>query len=243
MPIIGSAVGVRAFGGIGASAGAGEVEETFTTSGTFVVPANISSISAVCIAGGGGGGGSAISPGGGGGSGGGLSYKNNISVTAGETLTITVGSYGSGAAVPSNPPGGTDNGDNGGDTKILRGSTVLLEARGGFGGFGASYAQAVGGAGGPNIDNSYSGTNGGAGGAKTGQGAGGGKAGDYTTTPGNESEGVGGEGRSVLGEGVAGTPDPQYSQRGGSYGGGGAGGRQFGWRGGAGAARITSDPI
>lgn len=214
----------------------------FTSDSTFQVPANVSSISAVCIGGGGGGGGSANVPGGGGGSGGGLSYRNNISVTAGETLTITVGSYGSGAAVPSDPPGGNATGDSGGDTKILRGSTVLLEALGGAGGYGFSYSAATGGAGGSNVDAGYGGTNGGPGGSRTGQGAGGGKAGDYTTAPSSsESAGVGGEGRSVVSESTSGSPDPDYSNRGGVYGGGGAGGRSFGWRGGAGAVRIRFD--
>lgn len=61
----------------------------FTTNWT--VPSGVTSISVVCIGSGGGGKayGSFTKPGGGGG--GSLSYKNNISVTPGETLSITYG--------------------------------------------------------------------------------------------------------------------------------------------------------
>lgn len=66
-------------------------QELFTSTGinTWTCPANVTSISAVCVGGGGGGaGGGSGGPGGGGG---GLGYKNNITVTPGETYYVLVG--------------------------------------------------------------------------------------------------------------------------------------------------------
>lgn len=97
-------------------------EDVFTdTSGaiSFVVPAGVTSISAVCIGGGGGGLGS--TNGGTGGGGGDLRYRNNITVVPGQTLTITVGAAG-------NP------GAQGGFSRIALGGTTLLEAAGGCAG-------------------------------------------------------------------------------------------------------------
>jgi len=69
-------------------------QQEFTTPGTytFIVPANVESISMVAV--GGGGGGAQISDDGGGGGGGALAYSNNVSVTPGESLTIVVGTGG-----------------------------------------------------------------------------------------------------------------------------------------------------
>ena len=63
----------------------------FETAGdtTFTVPAGVTSISIVVVGGGGGGAASTTAPngvGGGGGGGGGLAYKNNISVTPGQSF-------------------------------------------------------------------------------------------------------------------------------------------------------------
>jgi len=99
----------------------------FTTAGTYswTVPDKVTSVSIVTVGAGSGG-----SPatnnlwGGDGGPGGGLSYKNNISVTPGETLTIVVGAAGLGAAVPNNY---------GGNTTVSRASTLLCGATGGRG--------------------------------------------------------------------------------------------------------------
>ena len=75
-------------------------QQEFTTPGTytFVVPANVQSISMVAV-GGGGGGAQNVDDGGGGG-GGALAYSNDVSVTPGETLTVVVGqggAYGNGS--------------------------------------------------------------------------------------------------------------------------------------------------
>ena len=83
-------------------------EVTFTsTSTTWVVPANVTKICAVCIGNGGG----STGRGTGAGAGGGLSYSNNIPVTPGETLTIQW----------------VHNGIN----ALLRGGTILLSAASG----------------------------------------------------------------------------------------------------------------
>ena len=70
-------------------------QQEFTTPGTysFVVPANVESISMVAV-GSGGGGAQAIALGAGGG-GGALAYNNNVAVTPGETLTVVVSAGGS----------------------------------------------------------------------------------------------------------------------------------------------------
>ena len=110
--------------------------QTFTTSQEWVVPGGVTSISAVVIAGGGGGAGHATAGtnginntgSGGGGGGGALAWAESISVTPGETLTLTVGA-GVSAGAASLPAAG-----DGGDSSIRRGSTILLGAEGGGGG-------------------------------------------------------------------------------------------------------------
>lgn len=102
--------------------GSGEAIFTNTAGASWVVPAGVTSISAVCI--GGGGGGSTTTSGGSGGGGGDLRYYNNLSVTPGETLTITVGAGGTVAATAGD----------GGFSRIARSATTLLEAAGGGGG-------------------------------------------------------------------------------------------------------------
>ena len=173
-------------------------QQNFTTSGTFTVPTGVSQVSAVVVGGGGGGAGSDgdRNEGNTGGSGGGLAY-GTFSVTAGETLTVTVGTGGNG--------GGTGgNGSAGGTTTIARGATVLLSGGGGLGGQERSTGARAGG--------TSSGTErdgGGSGGASgsasdNNSGSGGGGAGGYT--------GDGGQGGSNGGSGTV------------ASGGGGAGG-------------------
>ena len=98
-------------------------QSEFTTPGThsWTAPADVTSVCVVCVGGGGGGaGGYGL-----GGAGGGLAYKNNISVTPGQSYTVVVGSGGTGA---------TDDGDSsiwtmalgsdGGDSYFIDTSTV-----------------------------------------------------------------------------------------------------------------------
>jgi hypothetical protein len=107
-------------------------QQAFTTPGTFswVAPANVTSVSVVAVGGGGGGSGAHDSNGG---TGGGLGWKNNISVTPGQSYTVVVGSAGIGS-------NGGSNGGNGNDSYFISGSTV--KGGGGSGGWttSASYS-------------------------------------------------------------------------------------------------------
>ena len=85
-------------------------QQLMTSSTSFVVPAGVTSISGVAVGKGGSGYSGDGSYCGGGGGGGALSYTNNIAVTPGETLTITIDTS---------------------VTKLARGATVLLAAAAG----------------------------------------------------------------------------------------------------------------
>ena len=90
--------------------------EAFPASGTFTVPAGVTS--AIFEGWGGGGGGDT-----GAGSGGGGAYKKaTVAVSAGQEYVITVGA------------GGAVGGSNGGDTTVFRDPTTHLRAEGGKGG-------------------------------------------------------------------------------------------------------------
>jgi len=101
---------------------------------SWTVPDNVTEISAVCVGGGGGGGGcnnGTDGNGSGGGGGGALAY-GTFAVTPGETLTIRVGSGGTGA--PGSPATPIQVADPGGNTYIKRSTTTLLQGGGGGGG-------------------------------------------------------------------------------------------------------------
>ena len=210
---------------------------------SWICPTGVTSVSVVCIGGGGG----TQTPGGynqgtGGGGGGGLGYKNNYSVTPGNSYTVQVG-YGG-------------NGQDGLASYFVNGSTVYGDY-GRLGGGSNSSVIAAGGAysgdGGGNGGkggSSYSNNPGGGGGAGGYAGAGGNGAptgpGAYTPTAGAGGGGgggnigyppVGGGGVYVLGQGsngvagsgggsggMPGTNNPPLS--GGFYG-GGAGGQYY----------------
>jgi len=69
------------------------VQQSFTSSGTFAVPAGVNAVNVLVVAGGGGGG-DGGGRGGGGGGGGGLIFAPNYPVTGGGTVAITVGDGG-----------------------------------------------------------------------------------------------------------------------------------------------------
>ena len=187
---------------------------------SWIVPAGVTSISAVCIGAGGGGGGADAQTGGNvtggkGGGGGALTYAT-IAVTPGETLTVGAGI---GGKIGLGNTGSTT-GVSGGDSYIKRGATDLLRAAGGAAGGKGS----TGGTGGS--IGSYSGGAGGAGGAggvtpiaggpaSNGDagGGGGGGAGGYSGTG-----GAGGAGNSNTTAATVGS-----AGSGGSGGGGGGG--------------------
>lgn len=174
----------------------------FSSSDSFEVPGGVTSISLLAL-GGGGGGNDCQAGGGSGGAGGGLSFSNSVSVTPGETLTITIGSGGArgtwgGGGLPGT--GGT-----GGTTSIKRGAAVLVEATGGQGGYSQSMAAVGGNVSGGVGDTQY---NGGSGGLPAGseiRGGQGGGAGDIAIGA-NGTNGVtattdyrgGGEGPGLL---------------------------------------------
>jgi hypothetical protein len=194
---------------------------------TFVVPANINKISAVAVGGGGGGGASWAQSAG---SGGALAYANNIAVTPGQSITITVGAGGLGQHVGSTAGGNSSvgsffsatGGNNGWTTQAVPVSGTVT-ALGGNGGSSRGTYGGGGGAGG------YTGP-GGQGGYSNdqtdGQGGGGGGGGGYDSS--TYSFGGGG-GVGLFGQGVSGAKgqynngnsfysDTRYSGKGGSGG-------------------------
>lgn len=216
------------------SSGGGQA--SYTTPGTYswVCPVGVTSVCVVCIGGGGGGvcysGGTYSMSGGGGG---GLGWKNNISVTEGQSYTVVVGSGGLAGYHSDGSTAGGDSyfidtstvsgsGGNRGSYNIARdGGTYVGDGGGNGGGVllvnsNGNGPQGGGGAGG------YSG-NGGSGGYKqvtsgaptNGSGGGGGGGGNNAFT---DTKGYGGGGTGVLGEGSSGAANL------GGAGGGGSGG-------------------
>ena len=144
-------------------------QQLFTANTSWPVPPGVSTVCIVCV----GAGGTGSGPGGGGGA---LSYSNNVAVTAGETLTIVVG---------------TNVSANGGDSYVNRSATTLVKAKGGLGGTLRSGGAASGGIG----DVKYSGGNGGVGDAEAGGGAAGYAGNGGAADGGDGSGGGGGAGR------------------------------------------------
>ena len=203
-----------------------EGQQTFTSVGTtnFTVPEGVTQVHMLTVGGGSGGGGYS----GGSAGGGGLGWRNNVSVTPGETLAVYVGMGGSGGGPWS---GGSD----GGDTHVKRSSTVLCRAYGGeqitssASTNPGTYDQTVcdGGGNGGRGTISWFGPGQGAGGYSGNggeynqSGSGGGGAGGAGGSMTNGSAGGGG-GVGILGEGTSG------SVGGGRSGGGGGSGGQSG---------------
>ena len=230
----------------------------YTTSGSYswVAPTGVTSVSVVCV--GGGGTGSANQSGAsGGGGGGGLGYKNNYSVTPGNSYTVVVG-----AGAPATT-GHQANGNGGGDSYFVSGATVKGEGgargSGGNGGNGGGYTGDGGGNGGNGGGYSGNGSGGGGGaGGYSGNGGLGGSQNGFTPYPtagsggaggGGGASGGGGGGVGLLGEGTSGSAgqtngssantggsggtdgddgDTNRGEAGGTYGGGSGGGYSAG---------------
>ena len=194
-------------------------EDEWTTSGTYswTCPDGVTSVCAVAIGGGGGGGGTATganAAGGIGGTGGGLGYKNNISVTPGQSYTVVVGAGGA-----SNGGPGQDGGD-GQDSYFIDATTV--KGGGAPGGRSGNY---------PN-DQTYTG------GDFVGDGGGtGGGAAAVVYSGGSISSGGGGAGGYSGGGGRGGNSGTMAS--GGSGGAGGGGSGSFNGAGGGGGTSLT----
>lgn len=106
--------------------------DEFTTSGTWVCPADVLSAEFLVVGAGGGGGGAYCSlvtnAVGGGGGGGGAVKKVTLPTTPGSTYTITVGAKGTG--------GTSDAGVSGGYSEVVLSGTTLIRCLGGAGGSG-----------------------------------------------------------------------------------------------------------
>ena len=103
--------------------------ETFTTNGTFTVPANVTSVDIFMVGGGGGGQPGQYSYGsGGGGGGGGACFVTGFSVSPGDTFTVEVGAGGTGGSLSTNSPFETVNGSS---TKYPQSGTVTNATSGG----------------------------------------------------------------------------------------------------------------
>lgn len=244
---------VNAFGAGPSSAASNSVtpvvqgQQAYTTAGTYswVAPTGVTSVSVVAVGGGAAGNQSVYGPG----AGGGLGYKNNISVTPGNSYTVVVGSASTssyfnststvrGRGASAGTPGGYD-GDGGGS-----GGSVTVVGPSGGGGAGG-YAGSGGAGGGGTNGSAGSGGGGGGGGAGNAGGGGGGGVGILgqgssgaggIRTPGL-IPGTGGGGGS---SGSAGATGGSGGGGGGLYGGGGGdgtGGAGDG-AGGSGAVRI-----
>lgn len=232
----------------------GPMEQVFILPGTYswTVPDGVTSVCVACVGGGGGGNTTLAYRGGGGG--GGLGWKNDISVTPGQNITVVVGAGGAsgpgeasyfdspslvagnggayGQGTSFNAAGGTYVGDGGGNGGV-GGAGVATGFTGGGGGAGG-YAG-TGGAGGTGSTSGTAGSGGAGGGGgagQSGQSGSGGGVGIYgqgaNGTGGTTNGGVGGGGSSGASGVYGGTPV------GGLYGGGGGGGGT----GGGGAVRI-----
>jgi RHS repeat-associated protein len=189
-----------------ANAGGAVGQIAYTTPGTYTwtAPTGITSVSVVCV-GGGGGGGAGYWAGGGGG-GGGTGWKNNISVTPGQSYTVVVGSGGISYTATQSQPGTP-----GTVSYFINQSTVAGQGgSGGSWGVGDGYGPFAGGTGGgwSGDGGGYGGSGGttsgdtaGGGGGAGGYGGAGGSAGNSPTvgTGGGGGGGINGGNNSANG--------------------------------------------
>jgi hypothetical protein len=198
--------------------------QTFTTSGTWTAPDNVTSVTVECWGGGGAGGKATGNPAEGGGGAGGAYAKKVVSVTPGNTYTVTVGAA-TGANTGTTVVNGNDS---------WFGTTGTVIAKGGAGGTAATTnsSNGTGGtgtttgsigdtvyAGGSGANGSFSSSlAGGAGGGGAGDaGAGGNASGNTGGTGGTGTTTSGGAGAGGVADGTAGTTGT-------APGGGGSGG-------------------
>ncbi|HZY79894.1 MAG TPA: T9SS type A sorting domain-containing protein [Cyclobacteriaceae bacterium] len=207
-----------------ASTFAQTVTQRFPASGSFVVPPNVTTITIKAWGAGGGGSersGSTADAGGGGGGGG---YAGgNMTVAAGNTITVTIGTGGAGA---------TGSGNNGaaGTSTIVTNGTSTVTAQGGAGGT-AVNGGGTGGAGGGaafagSVASQVTRTGGAGAGANNGAndgGGGGGGAGDANNGSAGSGTTGGNGGTASGGAGGAGSTDDNPGVNGTTYGGGGGG--------------------
>lgn len=138
-------------------------KQVFTTSGTFTIPAGITSVKWTIVGAGGGGGGLNGSGGGGGGAAGGTARKLASGYTPGNTITVTVGTGGAGGYGSGSGTGAS--GGVGGSSSISSGTQTIMTvtALGGGGGNAGGVAY-IGGTGGGTSGGDSDSSNGGDGG-------------------------------------------------------------------------------
>ena len=214
------------------SFGAPPGQEAFTTAGTFtwVAPTGVTKVSAVAV--GGGAGGITVN---GGGAGGALGYKNNITVTPGDSYTVVVGNGGAGKTAFS--PGSNNAGVassfintctvRGGGGPAGNSTSTFTGDGGGVGGTGGNFGG--GGAGGYSGKGGNGGSQAGLGGAGGGGGAGGTCCCFIVTWGSGGGGGVGLNGEGA--NGTAGANGGVGPSAGGAGGGGGSGGNAGGFGG------------
>jgi len=220
--------------------GISDGQQQFTSSNTggqtfsWICPAGVTSVSAVCIGGGGGGGGGPNPQVGGsfkGGGGGACAYKNSISVTPGTSYTVVIGNRVYNANTSQS---------DGGDSYFINTSTVMAKGGQSVGASGNNGGQASACVG----DGAYSGGDGGNVGVSSEGGEGSGSDGSPgTSTSSNAAGGNGGGGGGSTGtangrgQGGNGSNNGQFIGAGG--GGGGAGGFAGGGGGGGNIGTVT----
>jgi hypothetical protein len=174
--------------------------QTFTNSGTFIVPAGVTNVTVEAWGGGGAGGGATTlnrSTGGGGG-GGTYTKATGVSVTFGTPITVTVGAGGAGASAANGGAGGTSTfgavsavGGNGGG---VNGATTPLNGAGASVAAGVTFSGGAGGTG--NATSTSNGDSGGGGGSAGSTGNGGNASVNTAGTGGAGGGGAGAAGRS-----------------------------------------------
>jgi len=100
-------------------------QQIFTGNGTFTIPAGVTAVKSTVVGGGGAGCGSTTGTVGGGGGGGGTAIKWLSGLTPGNTITVTVGSGGTGVSNAA--------GNNGGNSSISSGTQTITTVTGGGG--------------------------------------------------------------------------------------------------------------
>ncbi|GEM_PF-2019590 len=195
-----------------ATSAAQTFRKIFTTSGTWTVPAGVTSVDYLVVAGGGGGG----AEGGGGGGAGGM-RTGTLSVTPGANLTVIVGGGGAGATI--NSAKGVS-----GSNSVFDSITSLGGGGGGSNAFGSEGAGADGGSGGGNGENAGVA---GPGAGTAGQGNNGGEAEDaqqYGAGGGGGAGAAGGNGSTTNGGAGGNGTASSISGSSVTYAGGGGGG-------------------
>lgn len=176
--------------------------QVFTASGSFTVPAGVTSAVVTVVGGGGGGGGTAGGTGASGGSGAATSYKYLINLVPGNTISVTVGAGGAGGI-------GGAGGGNGGASQVSSGTQLItaVTAPGGTGGLNGNHSGPSGANAGTGADIALPGGGGGYGYAASAAlpgGYGGGTAFAGPSQAGQSSGGAGAAGSANTGTGGGG---------------------------------------